>query len=84
MKCLSLAYYPPQRYIFYPLYRYLRRHLRLPMAVSYLAVYLASAIIHFGLLYFFGRPVQQCIGVGLLFVGLGLMGTGMIVIQHRE
>jgi 4-hydroxybenzoate polyprenyltransferase len=39
-------HYPPRQFVFYPLYRFFRRRLRIPMPVSNLAVWLTSATLH--------------------------------------
>ena len=49
--------YPPARYLFYPLYRWLRRRLHLPSTVAYFSVFLVSAILHAILMLAFGHSV---------------------------
>jgi len=76
-------WYPPVRYVFYPLYRRLRRRLRLPCAVAYLAVWLVSGIMHGALVLCAGNPVPALL-FALVFAALGLAGVGAITVKHRQ
>lgn len=71
-------HYPPRVFVFYPLYKVLRRRLRIPMALSVLAVWLISAVLH-------GIPTAVICGppVGLAFFGifasLGLLSAAVVL-----
>ena len=71
-------HYPPRRFVFYPLYRFLRRRLRLPMAISNLLVWVASAILHGGLLIACGN-VPAGIFFAAVFLLLGVTSTGVVL-----
>jgi len=76
-------WYPPSRYVCYPLYRLLRRRLGLRSTVAYLAVWIVSGALHGGLLLFFGHPLVA--GAFILgFTGLGLVGAGVICMKDRR
>ncbi|HIG30375.1 MAG TPA: hypothetical protein EYQ50_22280 [Verrucomicrobiales bacterium] len=60
--------YPPDRYVFYPLYRYLRRGIRMPVVLAYLMVWSISAVLHAALMLMFGHPVAALV-FALLFLG---------------
>jgi hypothetical protein len=76
-------WYPPVRYVFYPLYRFMRRGLRLPSAVAYLIVWIVSGALHGALLLVFGQPVATGAFI-LLFTGFGLAGVGATWMKNRE
>lgn len=76
-------WYPPARFVFYPLYRFLRRGLRLPPAAVYLAVWIVSGVLHGAVLLGLGHPVAAG-GFVLLFTGLGLAGVAAIGGKNRQ
>jgi uncharacterized membrane protein YbhN (UPF0104 family) len=75
-------YYPPVRYVFYPLYWWMRRR-KLPIAAAYLSVWIVSGLLHGALLLAFGHPVGAG-GFFILFTGLGLAGVAAIEGKHRS
>ena len=76
-------WYPPSRYVCYPLYRLLRRRLRVPSAMAYLTVWIVSGGLHGALLAVFGHPAVATAFI-LGFAGLGLVGAGAICIRSRR
>jgi hypothetical protein len=76
-------WYPPGRYVFYPLYRCLRRKGRLPCALAYFLVWLASAILHGTLLLVLSDPAAGAVIAGVL-LGLGLIGAGVVLAKQRR
>lgn len=73
--------YPPSRYIFYPIYRYLRKARRLPAAIAYFAVWAFSGLLHGAVLLGFGHPTAALVFT-LIFFGLGAVGTAAIVFKN--
>lgn len=71
-------HYPPARYIFYPLYRHLRKRVRLPSTVAYFTVFAASAVLHAVLMLLFRFPVAALLFF-ILYVVLGLIGVVAII-----
>lgn len=71
-------HYPPRLFVFYPLYRFLRRRLRLPMALANLTVWVVSAILHGGLLVVCGS-LPAGIVFGAVFLFLGVLSTGVVL-----
>ncbi len=76
-------WYPPTRFVFYPLYRRLRRRWRLPEVAAYFAVWTASGFLHSGVLLVLGNPVLAVVFT-LIFIGLGLAGVGAIIMKNRQ
>lgn len=76
-------WYPPARFVFYPLYRRLRRGRRMPRAAAYLAVWVISGLFHGAVLLAFGHPVPAMVFT-LIFIGLGLAGVGAISLKCRQ
>lgn len=71
-------YYPPPIFVFYPLYKLLRRGLHLPMAFSNCGVYLISAALHGALLGLFAGETPGIICV-VIFGFLAIVSTAVIV-----
>ncbi len=71
--------YPPHRYLFYPMYKFFRRKLRLPMWVSNLFVWLVSAVLH-AMLFIFTGNLTGVLVMMCIFVSLGLLSTVAILI----
>lgn len=76
-------WYPPARFVFYPLYRRLRRGWRLPCVAAYLAVWVISGVLHGAVLLAFGNPIPAMVFT-LIFIGLGLAGSGASCMKHRQ
>ncbi len=74
--------YPPAKYVFYPLYRILRRKLGLPSALAYFLVFVCSAVLHALLMLGFGHPLAALFFL-LLYLGLGLAGARGIAVKNR-
>jgi hypothetical protein len=72
---------PPQ-YVFYPLYRYLRKGLGISIVLAYFLVHLASAIFHAVLALLFGHP-SAAILFFLNYIALGLLGMRRIGVKKR-
>ena len=76
-------WYPPARYICYPLYRRLRRGWRLPSAVAYFAVWLISGLAHGAPMLLLSTPLAAAVFTSV-FVGLGLAGAAAVLIKNRR
>ena len=76
-------WYPPARYIFYPLYRRLRHRWKMPCAAAYLTVATISGLLHGVALLVFGNPVPALVFT-LIFIGLGLAGVVAIGMKRRR
>ena len=76
-------WYPPTRFVFYPLYRRLRRRWRLPCAAAYFAVWTVSGFLHGAVLLVFGNPIPAVVFT-LIFIGLGMAGVGAITMKNRK
>ena len=75
-------YYSPRLFVFYPLYKVLRRQLRLPMVVSNFLVWIVSAVLHGGVLMLTGS-VRAGLVFAIIFLFLGLVSTSVIVTTKR-
>ena len=71
--------YPPVRYVFYPLYRTLRKRVRLPRLIAYVMVWLISGFAHALVMMLFGHPGPGLVFAGI-FLALGLAGAA----AHRK
>lgn len=72
-------WYPPRRWLFFPLYRFLRRRIRLGMAVSNMLVWTVSALLHAGVLAAFGAVVAGA-AVGVVLFVLGAVSTVVVAL----
>lgn len=75
--------YPPARYVFYPLYRRLRREMGMPCALAYFIVYATSAVLHAALMLLFGHPIAAFLFL-VLYLALGLAGVWSIVMNKKR
>lgn len=75
--------YPPVRYVFYPLYRKLRRGIRLPQEGAYVAVWMISGVFHGFVVLLFGNPVPALVFAAIFF-GLGLIGAWAHFMKRRQ
>ena len=75
--------YPQTRYVFYPLYRYLRRGRGLPCVSAYFLVWAISAVLHGAVMLMFGSPIAALV-ITLLLLGGGLAGAGAIIMKKRR
>jgi len=71
-------HYPPRQFVFYPLYKFFRRRLGIPMPVSNLAVWLTGATLH-GLAAGLVSPPAGLVFFGI-FAFLGCLSTLVILI----
>ncbi len=76
-------WYPPARYLFYPIYRQLRHNWKTPSAAAYLLVWVISGMLHGAVILAFGHPVGAAV-FALIFIGLGLAGVGAIGLRQRQ
>lgn len=80
-------HYPPRLFVFYPLYRFLRRRLRLTMALANLLVWAVSAILHGGFLIVCGSP-SAGVAFAAIFLFLGVVSSGVVLavspVLHRS
>ena len=76
-------YYPPRIWVFYPLYKFYRRRLGLPMPLSNLLVWITSAIFH-GLVVGLSGDVIVIFVVTGIFVFLGVLSTIVILFVKRR
>ena len=76
------ACYPPKRYVFYPLYRYLRLRRRWDICISYMAVWVVSGLLHGIIIAGFGHPVAGA-AWALVFFLLGGVGTMLVYLKKR-
>jgi len=79
LRALGKAYrwYPPRRFLFYPLYKYLRRSLHLSMSVSNFATWTVSAVLHAAILLPSGSYVPSAV-FGAVFLTLGLISSILV------
>ncbi|MBZ0254649.1 hypothetical protein K8I31_01215 [bacterium] len=71
-------YYPPRRYVFFPLYRFFRKRCRLWMWLSNLLVWWISAALHALIFIPFGDLAAAAI-FGSIFIFLGLLSSVIIL-----
>lgn len=76
-------WYPPNRYIFYPLYRYFRRMRRWPCVLAYFTVWVANAFLHGSVLTLLGGPVVGLAWTAVSLV-LGIVGVFAIIMKARQ
>ena len=81
-KCVLHDYYPPRIFLFSPLYRYLRRKLGLPMAISNFLVWFASSLLHSLPFWLSGRVWPGVFFFGV-FLGLGCLSTLALISTKR-
>jgi len=73
---------PPSKYVFYPLYKFYRRNLRLNMYASNFATWTTSAAIHAAI--FLPEKEYTLASIfGGIFLGLGALSTGIKIVQHQ-
>lgn len=72
-------WYPPRRWLFFPLYRFLRRKIRLGMAVSNMLVWTVSALLHAAVLAAFGGVVAGAV-IGIVLFVLGVICTLVVAL----
>jgi Flp pilus assembly protein TadB len=75
--------YPPVKYVFYPLYRHLRKGLGISCVLAYFLVFLVSAILHAVFSLLFGHPIAAILFF-LLYIALGLSGVRRIRVKKRR
>lgn len=73
MKPIS-QYYPPSKYVFYPLYKFYRRELGLNIYVSNLCTWASSAVLHTALFIPSKDYISGAI-FGTFFLSLGILST---------
>ena len=76
-------WYPPNRYVFYPLYRYFRRTRRWSCILSYSSVWVANALLHGLVLTVLGGPATGLLWIAV-FLCLGAIGVLAIVMKTRQ
>ena len=79
IRLILYDHYPPRVYVFFPLYRVFRRRWKIPMAVSNLLVWTASAVLHGGVLSMVGSPHAGLVFASV-FTGLGILATAIILV----
>ena len=82
MKPIS-EWYPPSKYLFKPIYNFLRRKAGFNQYTSYMLTYDISAGLHATPFLAQERYTEAAI-FGGIFVGLGLLGAGAKYLKNRE
>lgn len=75
-------WYPPRRWLFFPLYRFLRRKTRWSMSLCSLMVWCISALLHAGAMAAFGSVVAAVVW-GAVFLILGVISSAVILVVKR-
>ncbi|MBN1124799.1 MAG: hypothetical protein JXA82_07320 [Sedimentisphaerales bacterium] len=73
-------YYPPRIFIFYPLYKVLRRRIGFSMPVSNFLVWTISALLHGIPMALLGSPIAGIV-CGVILFFLGLLSTIVILFK---
>ena len=75
-------WYPPRRWVFWPLYRHFRRTRRWSMPLSNLAVWAVSAALHV-LVCLPSGSVVACLVIGSVFLFLGFVSTLVVLLAKK-
>ena len=75
-------WYPPRRWVFFPLYRLLRRKAKWSMGVCNIAIWGVSALLHATVVAVFGHFIAAA-ALGAVFLTLGAISTVIIVLVKR-
>ncbi|MFA4953368.1 MAG: hypothetical protein WC584_04040 [Candidatus Pacearchaeota archaeon] len=75
-------WYPPSKYVFYPLYKFYRKNIGLNMYISNFAVWASSAALH-AAIFLPQEDYTKAKIVGGVFLGLGILSTGVKILKHK-
>ena len=75
-------WYPPSKYLFYPLYKFYRRKIGLNMYVANFSTWVSSAALHAALVVP-NLGYTKAVIFGGIFLGLGTLSTGAKLLERK-
>ena len=81
MKNIS-DWYPPSKYVFYPLYKFYRKNMGLNMYISNLATWASSALFH-AAIFLPKENYTKAVIFGGIFLGLGTLSTSFKLLEKK-
>ena len=75
-------WYPPSKYVFYPIYKFYRKKLGANMYVANFATWASSAALH-AAIFLPNEDYKSAAIFGGIFLGLGTLSTGFKVLERK-